>query len=287
MENQNHDCLHCNRVATIERDILRLIRHQHRLNIDHTRAHWARRQAHRHVLSQLSRNHPSYGSLRREWRHLVDSHNVCQRLREARLSHRHAVEENQDDNEDEVEEENNEDGDGDEDEDSDEDEDEYEVEEDDDDGEEDGDEDEDEDADENEDEDEDADADEDEDEDGEPSRTFFGLKPSTSVNLTGLKYVSNVNDNLVCGICYDPFVDPTMLRGCDHIFCLDCLKHWRAASNGSETPCPTCRQVVTGASRAPPLIRAMVDELVVHCPYHEQRCAQTMPRDQVEAHIDE
>ncbi|KAI5809748.1 hypothetical protein DFH27DRAFT_158712 [Peziza echinospora] len=43
-----------------------------------------------------------------------------------------------------------------------------------------------------------------------------------------------------CGICGDTPKTYGLQSGCDHIYCYDCLKSWRAVAADSRT-CPTCR----------------------------------------------
>ncbi|XP_026818939.1 E3 ubiquitin-protein ligase RNF8-like [Rhopalosiphum maidis] len=52
-----------------------------------------------------------------------------------------------------------------------------------------------------------------------------------------------MENNLKCSICYEIFIEPTVLN-CAHTFCLECIESWTRRANH----CPICRVIVTNKS---------------------------------------
>ncbi|XP_026819551.1 uncharacterized protein LOC113558277 [Rhopalosiphum maidis] len=52
-----------------------------------------------------------------------------------------------------------------------------------------------------------------------------------------------IENNLQCNICYEMFIEPTVLN-CSHTFCLECIESWTREANH----CPTCRAIVINKS---------------------------------------
>lgn len=46
-----------------------------------------------------------------------------------------------------------------------------------------------------------------------------------------------------CGICMENIKQFGILIGCDHSFCLLCIKKWRVSSQAQKRSCPMCRQL--------------------------------------------
>lgn len=79
----------------------------------------------------------------------------------------------------------------------------------------------------------------------------------------------SINQNLICGICTDPFIDPVETP-CHHSFCLHCLNIWL---NTSGSTCPTCRKLVTKRNVNQITVRSflsMLDQLTVKCQLCEE-----------------
>lgn len=92
-----------------------------------------------------------------------------------------------------------------------------------------------------------------------------------------------------CGICFDRPRGPGgrygLLSGCDHPFCLDCVRQWRSADDGSESSsssvhktCPLCRvkshyvvpsvTFLTGARKAAATASYMEHVARIPCKYY-------------------
>ncbi|KZV61546.1 hypothetical protein PENSPDRAFT_759354 [Peniophora sp. CONT] len=98
-------------------------------------------------------------------------------------------------------------------------------------------------------------------------------------------YVDQPNSNLLCCICQYPFVEPTTTRTCAHTFCRNCILH---ALNTSPH-CPIDRSSLSPEDLVPatPIIRDMVDELVVRCSNEADGCSARVQRQLLKAHIRE
>lgn len=98
---------------------------------------------------------------------------------------------------------------------------------------------------------------------------------SSSIS-TGYEYINEneIDDELKCVICKQPFECPVSLSICHHTFCKQCIELWL---NQKET-CPTCRQVVITHhferryyhSYIPINIRAILDRLLIRCLFCNQ-----------------
>ncbi|KAI8929771.1 hypothetical protein BC831DRAFT_442036 [Entophlyctis helioformis] len=113
-------------------------------------------------------------------------------------------------------------------------------------------------------------------------------------------YVHDVNQNLVCSICFRPFVDPVVTSGCDHTFCRACILRAVQASTAAQPHdqqqqqqaqqqqqqsdavgrCPVDRRPLSLASIVPAskIVTNMVNELLVRCPHKRVSPAATPPR---------
>ncbi|KAI0245183.1 hypothetical protein BJV78DRAFT_1266981 [Lactifluus subvellereus] len=96
-------------------------------------------------------------------------------------------------------------------------------------------------------------------------------------------YLDSPNSNLVCCICRMPFVHPTTSRTCAHTFCHDCILPALQAS----PHCPIDRSPLSPHDMAQtnPIIRHMVDELIVDCPNRPTGCEFTCQRQLLAAHL--
>ncbi|KAH8778483.1 hypothetical protein F5883DRAFT_542007 [Diaporthe sp. PMI_573] len=118
---------------------------------------------------------------------------------------------------------------------------------------------------------------------------------SPQIDWQALEYTSQVDENLLCGICKTPYYKPLTTKACGHTFCEDCLSQALAEARGrsrSRAPCPLCRtELSTGGDRGVRrFIRvvemsAQLDRLEVKCPNNVQFCEWAGPRSNVEGHV--
>ncbi|KAH8108037.1 hypothetical protein BXZ70DRAFT_31609 [Cristinia sonorae] len=96
-------------------------------------------------------------------------------------------------------------------------------------------------------------------------------------------YVGALNQNLVCCICRAPFVNPYTTRTCSHTFCRECI--FAALQITPQCPIDRSHLTMENLSPADPLLRNLVDELLVECPNHSAGCTETPQRQLVGAHL--
>ncbi|KAL3859817.1 hypothetical protein ACJMK2_010010 [Sinanodonta woodiana] len=83
------------------------------------------------------------------------------------------------------------------------------------------------------------------------------------------RFMSPVNDDLLCSICKDVLEEPVQAP-CEHAFCRQCIEGWLV----HETTCPEDRQPLS-ISRLRPLFRYMRNDLArlnIRCKNHTQGC---------------
>lgn len=115
------------------------------------------------------------------------------------------------------------------------------------------------------------------------------------IDWQGLEYTSQVDDNLLCGICKTPYYKPLTTKACGHTFCEACLYQALEEARGrsrNRAPCPLCRTELNvggerGARRFVRVVEmsAQLDQLEVKCPNDTQLCKWTGPRSNAEAHV--
>ncbi|RKO86320.1 hypothetical protein BDK51DRAFT_4685, partial [Blyttiomyces helicus] len=77
----------------------------------------------------------------------------------------------------------------------------------------------------------------------------FGVRCLFSHQLGHTPVAAEEPTELVCGICFDPPPNFGLLIGCDHVFCLTCVRSWRDKQSKTEAlrssnvikECPVCR----------------------------------------------
>lgn len=98
-------------------------------------------------------------------------------------------------------------------------------------------------------------------------------------------YIDAPSANLTCCICRNTFTEPTTIRSCSHTFCRDCILN--ALDHTSQ--CPIDRSPVTQTDLVPadPIIRSIVDELLVECLHRPSGCTHTCQRQHLANHLRE
>ncbi|KAJ7072192.1 hypothetical protein C8F01DRAFT_1205816 [Mycena amicta] len=95
------------------------------------------------------------------------------------------------------------------------------------------------------------------------------------------QYVVEPNSNLLCCICRAPFVDPVTTRSCSHTFCRSCCV--QALAHARQCPVDRSPLSVDDLLVADPIIRSLVDELIVECIHPD--CSHTTQRQLLTAHL--
>lgn len=107
---------------------------------------------------------------------------------------------------------------------------------------------------------------------------------SRGLDFRALDYVSAVDENLVCPVCRNPFVDP-VTTSCDHVFCKDCFDQaYRIAPI-----CPIDRTRLRPPNHVGSTARIItnqLDALEVRCPNSADGCEKILARSMVQNHVD-
>ncbi|XP_005105312.2 E3 ubiquitin-protein ligase NRDP1 [Aplysia californica] len=95
------------------------------------------------------------------------------------------------------------------------------------------------------------------------------------------RFVSQVNDGLLCSICRDVLEEP-LQAPCEHAFCRACIQGWLV----NECTCPEDRQPLF-LSDLRPLFRYMrndLDRLQLHCQYFTEGCLTVCTMESLRSH---
>ncbi|KAF8520417.1 hypothetical protein BU17DRAFT_46668 [Hysterangium stoloniferum] len=101
--------------------------------------------------------------------------------------------------------------------------------------------------------------------------------------MASYTYIEKINSNLICCICHTPFIEPTVTTTCSHTFCKACITQALVI-----TPqCPVDRSPLADNDLQPsnPIIRNLVDELIVECPQRSFGCSHTCQRQLLATHL--
>ncbi len=98
------------------------------------------------------------------------------------------------------------------------------------------------------------------------------------------RFVSNVDQNLVCNICTG-VMDQAVVTLCGHSFCEECLKTW--LDRPETDSCPGCRSYTSRFDLIPNLaVRNMIDALLVWCDNSERGCKIVMRLESLRKHLE-
>ena len=84
------------------------------------------------------------------------------------------------------------------------------------------------------------------------------------------RFVTTVNRNFQCLICFNVLKDPVMCSRNQHCFCRSCItQHLQNAQR-----CPTCNDELTVETLAEPqrMAKEVINELKIHCVYNDRGC---------------
>lgn len=52
---------------------------------------------------------------------------------------------------------------------------------------------------------------------------------------------SAVDDEFICAICCEVFLNPVQVESCEDVFCKSCIKAWANKKENARPNCPLCR----------------------------------------------
>ena len=98
------------------------------------------------------------------------------------------------------------------------------------------------------------------------------------------RFVTAVNRNFLCLICFNVLKDPVLCPRNQHCFCRGCItKHLKNSRR-----CPTCADELTEETLTVPsrMVRDYLDELNIHCVYHDRGCHEIVQLQHLDQHED-
>ena len=96
------------------------------------------------------------------------------------------------------------------------------------------------------------------------------------------RFVTTVNRNFICLICFNVLRDPVLCPRNQHCFCRGCItKHLENSRR-----CPTCNDGLTEDTLAEPprMVKDILDELIIHCSYKNRGCQETVQLQYLDRH---
>ena len=96
------------------------------------------------------------------------------------------------------------------------------------------------------------------------------------------RFVTTLNRNFICLICFNVLKDPVLCPRNQHCFCRGCItKHLEHAKR-----CPTCADELTVETliEVPRMIKDILNELNIRCVYSKRRCQEILQLQHLERH---
>ena len=96
------------------------------------------------------------------------------------------------------------------------------------------------------------------------------------------RFVTTVNRNFLCLICFNVLRDPVMCSINQHCFCRSCITQHLQNSQR----CPTCNDELTVQTLAEPprILKDLINELNIHCVYNNRGCQEIIQLQQLDRH---
>ena len=98
------------------------------------------------------------------------------------------------------------------------------------------------------------------------------------------RFVTTVNRNFLCLICFNVLRDPVMCSRNQHCFCRSCITQHLQNSQR----CPTCNDELTEETLVDPprMIKDLINELNIHCVYNNRGCQEIVELQHLDRHED-
>ena len=96
------------------------------------------------------------------------------------------------------------------------------------------------------------------------------------------RFVTTVNQNFICSICFNVLMDPVLCPRNHHCFCRACItKHLENSQR-----CPTCADELTVETLAEPqrMVKDILNELNIRCVYKSRGCQEIVQLQYIDQH---
>lgn len=94
------------------------------------------------------------------------------------------------------------------------------------------------------------------------------------------RFVSSIDDELRCQICWGVLEDPLQAINCEHTFCRFCINEWLKNS----PTCPVDREQLNQLQQIPRIVRNLINHLQVYCDFKVKGCEQIVALEELDAH---
>uniref|UniRef100_A0A8D9EG61 E3 ubiquitin-protein ligase NRDP1 n=1 Tax=Cacopsylla melanoneura TaxID=428564 RepID=A0A8D9EG61_9HEMI len=100
-----------------------------------------------------------------------------------------------------------------------------------------------------------------------------------------VRFIGEVDEELICSICSGVFEEPLQAPTCEHAFCKACINEWISR----QPTCPVDRLPITAAQLrpAPRLLRKLLSRLVISCDNASYGCTTAVKLDSYATHLTE
>ena len=98
------------------------------------------------------------------------------------------------------------------------------------------------------------------------------------------RFVTTINRNFLCLICFNVLKDPVLCPRNQHCFCRDCIsKHLENSRR-----CPTCADELTEETLTEPsrMVKDYLNESKIRCVYHDRGCQEIVQLQHLDQHED-
>ena len=98
------------------------------------------------------------------------------------------------------------------------------------------------------------------------------------------RFVTTVNRNFLCLICFNVLKDPVLCPRNQHCFCRSCITTHLENSQR----CPTCADELTEETLTEPnrMVKDYLNELNIRCVYHDRGCEKIVQLQHLDEHED-
>ena len=96
------------------------------------------------------------------------------------------------------------------------------------------------------------------------------------------RFVSTVNRNFLCLICFNVLREPVLCPRNHHCFCRSCITKYLETAQR----CPTCADELTveTLTEPPRMVKDLFDELEIHCQYVNRGCQEIVQLQHLDRH---
>lgn len=99
------------------------------------------------------------------------------------------------------------------------------------------------------------------------------------------RFQGDVDEELVCPICYGVLEDPLQVPVCEHAFCRKCIQEWLQRQNN----CPVDRETLSAVQlrQVPRILKNLLSRLTINCDNFSHGCTRQLKLDALPEHLEQ